>query len=436
MYPTFPDSLRRSLVSWMSSWLGWAAFCAGMGTCVLSGAEPAAKPAPATAALGAGPVKSPPLARKIVLIGGTKSHGPGEHDFPNGIPLLAAWLRAAPAFADVDVLAYTGGFPADLSVLDGASSVVLYFDGLQEKPRPLLDPARIKKLGELMAAGAGLVALHQASSLPKGDRSVPLVEWLGAKRDGMYDRALQEVTLNIGATGHPVSAGVVPTTYRDEFFPTLEFHPTRPITPILLATVTPTPGPDYTPPVPAAPLAAREAVVAWAFEREGGGRSFGFTGGHFLAGLGQPGLRQTLVNAIAWTARIDAPVGGVPIFPPVVALSSVARPADNRTLEMPWGELRWLTSAELGNSRTTTTGLVRIRRGQANPRHFHPNCDEVLHVLSGRIRHTMNEVSTEMGAGDTVSIPTGVLHNAVNIGDDDAVLFVTFSSAYREAVGY
>ena len=82
-----------------------------------------------------------------------------------------------------------------------------------------------------------------------------------------------------------------------------------------------------------------------------------------------------------------------------------------------------------------TTGLATIKPGQANPRHFHPNCDEILHVISGKIRHTMNEVTIEMNPGDTVTIPSGTLHNATNIGHDDAVLSISFSSANRETVG-
>ena len=60
---------------------------------------------PAAPNLGASAQKSPSLEKKVVLIGGKKSHGPGEHDFPNGIPLIAAWLKASPAFASTDVLA-------------------------------------------------------------------------------------------------------------------------------------------------------------------------------------------------------------------------------------------------------------------------------------------------------------------------------------------
>lgn len=82
-----------------------------------------------------------------------------------------------------------------------------------------------------------------------------------------------------------------------------------------------------------------------------------------------------------------------------------------------------------------TTGTAIIKPEQGNPRHYHPNCDEILSYISGRIRHTMNEVTVEMGAGDTVSIPKGGLHNATNIGDIDAVLSITFDSAYREVIG-
>ncbi len=47
----------------------------------------------------------------------------------------------------------------------------------------------------------------------------------------------------------------------------------------------------------------------------------------------------------------------------------------------------------------------------------------------------MGTQKVEMTAGDTVSIPTGVRHNARNIGTEDAVLAISFSSAHREVIG-
>ena len=110
----------------------------------------------------------------------------------------------------------------------------------------------------------------------------------------------------------------------------------------------------------------------------------------------------------------------------------VARAADNTVDEMPWGRLVWMVSGPIGNSTTLTVGRSEIKPGQSNPRHYHANCDEVVHVLSGTIIHTMDDEEYEMTAGDTLSIPAGVVHNARNIGDEPAVLTLTFSSAYRE----
>ena len=392
--------------------------------------QPASPPAPN---LGAAAIKSPALAKKIVLIGGKKSHGPGEHDFPNGIPLIAAWLKASPAFAATDVLAYTAGWPADLGVLDGASSIVCYFDGVQEKPEPLSDATRNVYLQKLMDAGTGLVCLHQASTVPTGNTTIPLGAWLGARRNGMYDRTTEQVTLKPVSPRHPISAGVGSFTYTDEFYPTLVISDEKNLTPILRAEVTPKYGDAKKQAATPAPKGSH--LLAWAYER-GPGRGFGFTGGHYMKGLQVPELQKLLVNAIAWTAKIDVPKDGIATPGPIVGVSVVNKKEENKVVPMPWGELRWFTSAEMKNTRTMTTGVAIVKPGQANPRHFHPNCDEILHVVSGKIRHIMNEVTVEMNAGDTVSIPQGVLHNAVNIGTENAVLAISFSSAYREAVGY
>ena len=55
--------------------------------------------------------------------------------------------------------------------------------------------------------------------------------------------------------------------------------------------------------------------------------------------------------------------------------------------------------------------------------------------LQGHIMHIMNDVTVDMRAGDVVSIPRGVMHNARNIGTEDAILMVSFSSADRLVVG-
>ncbi len=103
--------------------------------------------------------------------------------------------------------------------------------------------------------------------------------------------------------------------------------------------------------------------------------------------------------------------------------------------EQEWGRLEWMVSGALGNSSTMTIGRCYIRPGLQNPRHYHPNCDEVLHVLQGSIEHSLDDRVFAMGAGDTVSIPAGMVHNARNVGTDEAIFVIAFSTPDREVVG-
>ena len=51
--------------------------------------------------------------------------------------------------------------------------------------------------------------------------------------------------------------------------------------------------------------------VAWAYERPGGGRGFGFTGGHVHMNWQHDDNRKLMLNAILWTANVEIPKGGV-----------------------------------------------------------------------------------------------------------------------------
>lgn len=101
-----------------------------------------------------------------------------------------------------------------------------------------------------------------------------------------------------------------------------------------------------------------------------------------------------------------------------------------------WGELTWFASGSQGNSKEMTLGRCILRPGQKNPRHLHPNCSEILHVIQGRILHTYQDgKEVEMNVGDTITIPANLWHQAKNIGTNDAVLMIVFSSAERQTRG-
>jgi quercetin dioxygenase-like cupin family protein len=100
-----------------------------------------------------------------------------------------------------------------------------------------------------------------------------------------------------------------------------------------------------------------------------------------------------------------------------------------------WGQLNWFANRQLGNSQTMTLGRCVIKPGCENPRHYHPNCEEILQMVQGNIEHSIGDELFEMGPGDTVVIPPNVKHNARNIGTGDAVMNIAFSSADRQTVG-
>jgi quercetin dioxygenase-like cupin family protein len=112
--------------------------------------------------------------------------------------------------------------------------------------------------------------------------------------------------------------------------------------------------------------------------------------------------------------------------------NAVSRANAAEALEFPWGRITWTVSRKLGNSTVMTFGRVLMRAGMSNPRHRHPNCDEILHLLSGRIDHTLGEETFLMEAGDTISIPAGVWHQARALDGADSEMVIAFSSADRE----
>ena len=65
--------------------------------------------------------------------------------------------------------------------------------------------------------------------------------------------------------------------------------------------------------------------------------------------------------------------------------------ADSHLDEYPWGHIRWSVNAELTGSEGLTVGRVHLDAHAQNPRHYHPNCDEALYVISGRTEHLVGE---------------------------------------------
>src|SRR5262249_33752676 len=84
-----------------------------------------------TAAAAAGALAAPAAfaaeaKKKLVLLAGPPSHGPGQHEFNAGCLLLKKCLEKTPG---LEVVVQLNGWPRDEKVFDGASAILCFADG-------------------------------------------------------------------------------------------------------------------------------------------------------------------------------------------------------------------------------------------------------------------------------------------------------------------
>ena len=252
--------------------------------------------------------------KRIVMIAGKPSHGPGEHEHRAGVLLFQKCLANFPG---IQVEVYTNGWPADSSVLTGAAAVVIYSDG--GGGHPALQDDHLQQLGSLMKQGVGLALIHYAvePTIEKGQGE--FLDWVGGCFE--INRSVNPMWAADFKTlpEHPIARGVRPFKLRDEWYFNLRFRDgMKGVTPVLtavppLATMDRADGPhEGNPAVRAAVQRGDLQTVAWAGERADGGRGFGFTGGHFHRNWGDDNFRKVVLNGILWVAKVEVPPDGVP----------------------------------------------------------------------------------------------------------------------------
>ena len=251
--------------------------------------------------------------KKILLLAGPPSHGPGEHEHRAGCLLLKSCLDRVPG---VSAVVYSNGWPKDPAVFEGAATVVLYSDG--GGGHPALQDDRLQQLDRLMKKGVGLVCIHYATepTLEKGEQE--FIEWIGGCFE--IDRSVNphwDANFKV-LPKHPITRGVEPFNINDEWYFNMRFREgMKGVHPILTAvppqsTMSRKDGPhEGNPEVRKAVERGEPQHVAWAAERPGGGRGFGFTGAHFHRNWGNPNFRKIVLNAIVWTAKVEVPASGI-----------------------------------------------------------------------------------------------------------------------------
>lgn len=252
--------------------------------------------------------------KKVVFLAGTPSHGYGAHEHLAGCRILAeAVERAAPK---ISCEVYSGGWPEDESVLDDADTIVMYCDGGDGHPAL----KHLDTLDKHIQRGAGFVCLHYAVEVPKERGGPEFLKWLGGYFETHWSVNPHWTADFKELPEHPITRGVKPFAANDEWYFHMRFVPEMTgVTPILTAVP-----PQETMLRPDDPHSGNPTVrkevargvpqhTAWAYNRPNGGRSFGFTGGHYHWNWGRSDILRLVSNAIVWTAGADIPPEGLAV---------------------------------------------------------------------------------------------------------------------------
>jgi type 1 glutamine amidotransferase len=259
--------------------------------------------------------------RKLVMMAGTPSHGPGDHEFNAGVLLLDKCLKGVKG---IETVVFRNGYPKDDSSLDTADGILCYADG--GEGHPLIRDKRLERIGRLVDKGVGLMCCHFAVEVPKDLAGTQFKDWIGGYYEHMYSCNPFWTPEFKEFPKHPICNGVKPFSIRDEWYINMRFNDNeKSITPILSGKPSDAvrDGPYVYPKGPYKHIQAakgRAETMMWAYERpispeSGEGptshRGVGFTGGHTHRNWLEPNFRKVVLNALLWICHVEVPSDGV-----------------------------------------------------------------------------------------------------------------------------
>lgn len=240
---------------------------------------------------------------RVVFLAGPDSHLPGSHEHEAGSELLATALRIRDA--SVETVNVYGGWPEDDSIFEGADAIVMYCDGGDSH----LVMDHLPRFNQLITEGVGVVAIHYCVEVPKGSpASTAMLDAIGGYFETWWSVNPVWTAEYETIPPHAVTAEVTPFTLKDEWYFNMRFAD-QGIAPLLSA-IAPASTMDRWNGPHSGNDAVRQQVAdklpqvtAWAYERPGGGRGVGYTGGHYHSNWENEQARSLILNAIEWVAE-------------------------------------------------------------------------------------------------------------------------------------
>jgi type 1 glutamine amidotransferase len=234
--------------------------------------------------------------KKVLLIGqGPDGHPKTTHEYMAGVRVLAKCLGQV-SDLEITVVKADGTWKEGPDFLRRADAVVLF---VSEGAKWIHSQPHLQKaFPQLAARKGGIVALHWAIGTKDAKPIADYLKLLGGCHGGP-DRKYKvvKVLAEVAAPKHPILFGISNFQVRDEFYYRLKFiKPEGSIKPLLQI-----------------PINGNKETVAWAWERQGGGRSFGFSGLHFHQNWRLLAYRRLVTQAVLWTLKMPIPKEGLAV---------------------------------------------------------------------------------------------------------------------------
>jgi type 1 glutamine amidotransferase len=224
----------------------------------------------------------------IYLWGGLKSHGAGQHDYPQ---FLADWSKLLTDHGAV----VDGAFHAPTSADLEQTAVVLIYKG----DAPYMSDSEKAALEAYIKRGGGLVSIHDSLCGPDPAYFATLVG--GAKKHGEVNYTLDApIPYTVVDKADPIMKGMTDLTLADDeafFLMTWAKDPAIHVLATAVIAGTPSAG------------AHKGEVVPqiWTYEHTlpGGqpARAFVYMQGHTYANFANPQIQAMLLRGISWAAR-------------------------------------------------------------------------------------------------------------------------------------
>jgi quercetin dioxygenase-like cupin family protein len=83
--------------------------------------------------------------------------------------------------------------------------------------------------------------------------------------------------------------------------------------------------------------------------------------------------------------------------------------------QLPWGPHEWLCKAGLTDAKQLQVVRVRMPPGKCHAFHRHPEFEEALVILDGRVEQWVGTQKRILHAGELAHVPTNEVHGSYNV---------------------